>query len=48
MLLPPKEMKGRGMPITGIIPMVIPIFTNQWKNRIQATEYPKTRPNVSV
>jgi hypothetical protein len=34
---PPELKKGSGMPITGTIPMVIPILIAKWKNRMQAT-----------
>ncbi len=48
MLDPPKEINGKGIPITGMMPIVIPMLTNQWKNMMHATLYPKTLPNVSV
>ena len=27
-------MNGRGMPVTGIMPIAIPIFSNVWKSHI--------------
>lgn len=33
---PPLERNGRGMPITGITPMVIPILTNMWMKMMPA------------
>ena len=37
---PPELKKGNGIPITGTIPMVMPIFMAKWKNRMEATPYP--------
>ena len=35
---PPYEISGRGIPITGIKPIVIPTFISVWKSRNEATE----------
>ena len=37
MEVPPYDIKGRGIPVTGIIPKFIPIFTNSWKINIEKT-----------
>ena len=34
------------MPITGIIPIAIPILINTWKKIIKAMQYPKTLENT--
>jgi hypothetical protein len=37
---PPYDTNGKGIPITGNNPMVIPILTAKWKNKMDATPYP--------
>ena len=37
---PPYESSGRGMPMTGINPIVIPILINRCMNMQEATQYP--------
>ena len=37
---PPWERKKRGIPVIGIIPMVIPILTMTWKRSIAMTPAP--------
>jgi hypothetical protein len=31
---PPAEMKGKVMPVTGAMPIFIPMLTNIWKNNM--------------
>jgi len=35
---PPLLIKGKGIPITGLNPIVIPIFTKKWTKKIPATQ----------
>jgi hypothetical protein len=37
-LLPPAEINGRGMPMVGTKPMVMPILIDIWKNNTEAKE----------
>jgi hypothetical protein len=37
---PPYERNSRGMPVTGIIPVAIPMFTNRWKKNIDRSPVP--------
>lgn len=45
---PPYEISGRGIPITGIIPIVMPTFINRCMKRQLATQYPYIRVNASL
>ena len=44
---PPLLMKGSGMPVTGMIPMTIPTFTNTWNRSMEARPAPNSVPNGS-
>ena len=43
----PKLTNGRGIPVTGMMPMVIPMFTNTWNTRTPATPAAISRPYMS-
>jgi hypothetical protein len=48
MLEPPYERKGRGTPVMGINPSVIPIFSNVWKANHESTPTHTSLPKASV
>ena len=41
-------MNGRGMPVTGIMPIVIPMFSKVWNNHIAATPIHMKLPSSSL
>ena len=41
---PPCVMNGSGIPVTGMIPMTIPTFTNTWNRSIDASPAPNSEP----
>ena len=40
-------MKGRGIPVTGMIPSVIPTLINTWNNHIEKMPQAKRLPKIS-
>ena len=44
--VPPYEIKGKGMPTTGIKPVTIAIFNITYINILQATPKHIIRPNI--
>ena len=44
---PPYDTKGRGTPVTGMMPRHMPMFWNAWKPNQQAMPAAATRPNTS-
>ncbi len=44
---PPYEMNGSGMPVTGIMPRLMPTFSNTWKPIMQRTPTHIRRPTGS-
>lgn len=46
--VPPFEKKGRGIPVIGMIPNVIPIFSNMWINNRAKTPIVIVESNILV
>ena len=44
---PPYDMNGRGMPVIGMIPMVIPTFSKIWNMRNESTPTQISEPSMS-
>lgn len=44
MAVPPQLRNGRGMPVTGMTPMVIPMFSKAWKENIPTRPAPVSVP----
>ena len=44
---PPYDMNGNGMPVIGMMPIVMPMFSNTWNAKIPSTPTASSVPKKS-